>query len=322
MRRSIRAVILAVGLALVTSAWGQAYPGRPLRVVIPFPAGGTTDLNARAIAAQLERQLGQSIVVDNRVGANGIIATELVARAAPDGHTLLYVSSSISLNPSIYRKLPYDTVKDFIPVTQAAAAVGFLIIASPSLPANSVKDLIALASRPDARVAFGSPGYGNSLHLAAEVFQARTGTHMLHVPYKGVAPALNAVMGGEIQLAFMPPTIAVPQVKAGKARALAFTGPVRWPLMADVPALAETVPGLVIAAGWDGCFVPARVPGEIVTRLQAEIRKAAHAPKVREFLVNGGYDPIGSTPGEFRKFFHSEIKRYAQIVQEAKIQPE
>jgi tripartite-type tricarboxylate transporter receptor subunit TctC len=213
-------------------------------------------------------------------------------------------------------------MKDLLPVTEVAAAVGFLMVVSPSLPVNSLKELIALGRSNDAKLAFGTPGYGNSLHLAAEVFKLRTGTHMLHVPYKGVALALNAVIGGEVQIAFMPPTIAVAQVKAGKARALAFTNATRWAQMPDVPTLAETVPGLVIAAGWDGVFAPAGVPAPIVTSLQSGFSQALQAPKVREVLVTGGYDPVGSTSDEFRKFFQSEVRRYAAIVREAKIQPE
>ena len=303
-------------------AQAQNFPSRPLRVVIPFPAGGTTDVNARVLAARLDSLLGQPVVVDNRVGANGIIATELVARAAPDGHTLLYVSSSISLNPSIYKKLPYDTLRDFAPVTAVAQAVGFLLVAGPSLPAANVKELIALAKKPDSKISFGSPGYGNSLHLAGEVFKQRTATNLLHVPYKGVGPALTGVMAGEVQLAFMPPTIAVPQVRAGRARALAFTGPARWNLMPEVPTLSETVPGFAIAAGWDGVFAPARVPAATVTTIQRAFQRVLQEPKVRELLIAGGYDPVGSTPEEFRQFFLGEMKRYADIVRDAKIQPE
>ena len=315
----------AVTVAVVvysTAAWAQDFPKRPLRLVIPFPAGGTTDVNARVVAGQMDRLLGQPAVVDNRVGANGIIATELVARAAPDGYTLLYVSSSISLNPSIYKKLPYDTLRDLVPVTSVAAAAGFLMVAGPSLPVASVKELIALAKMPESKVNFGSPGYGNSLHLAGEVFKMRTGTQMLHVPYKGIGIALTAVMAGEVNLAFMPPTIAVPQVKSGRARALAFTGPVRWGLMPEVPTLSETIPGFTIAAGWDGLFVPSRVSSETILKIQRAVRAALQDSRVREVLVAGGYDPVGSTPEEFRKFFLGEMKRYADIVQDAKIQSE
>ena len=187
---------------------------------------------------------------------------------------------------------------------------------------RSVKELIALAKKPEAKIAFGSPGYGNSLHLAGEVFKLRTGSSMLHVPYKGVGPALTAAMAGEVQIAFMPPTIAVPQVRAGRARALAFTGAARWPLMPEVPTLSETIAGFTIAAGWDGIFVPARVPVAAVNKIQSAIRTVIQEPKVRELLVAGGYEPVGSTPEEFRKFFLGEMNRYAEIVREAKIQPE
>ncbi len=299
----------------------QDFPTRPMRLVVPFPAGGTTDVNARTISGQLERQLGQAIVVDNRVGANGIIATELVARAAPDGHTLLYVSSSISLNPSIYRKLPYDTVREFAPVTLAASAVGFLVVTTAALPVASVKELVALSRTPEAKLAFGSPGYGNSLHLAGEIFKLRTGANLLHVPYKGIALALNAVIGNEVQLVFLPPTIAVPQVKAGKARAIAFTGPQRWNVLPDVPTLAETIPGFQIQAGWDGVFAPARTPAPVIERIQQEFARALQTPKVRDYLVSGGYEPSGSTPAEFKAFFQSEMKRYEAIVKQAGIKP-
>jgi tripartite-type tricarboxylate transporter receptor subunit TctC len=318
----VTAALSAAVFTLEHSAWGQAYPVRPVRLVAPFLAGGTTDVNARTLIEQLKRQFGQSIVVDNRAGANGIIGTEIVARAAPDGYTLLYVSSSMALNPSIYRKLPYDPVKDFVPVTQVAAMVGFLLIVNPSLPANSVRELIVMAQAKDSKIAFGSFGYGNASHLAAEVFKLHTGTQMLHVPYKGTAVARNGLLGGEVQLLFGPPTVFVEHVKAGKLRALGFSGTSRWAMMPEVPTLAETVPGLYITAGWDSVFAPARVSGDIISRLWTEIHKALQVPKVREFLVSGGYEPVGSAPQEFRQFFQSEMKRYAQIVRDAKIQAE
>ncbi len=322
LRCLVTAALSAAALTLGHSVWAQAYPIRPVRLVAPFPAGGTTDVNARTLIAQLERQLGQPIVVDNRAGANGIIGTEIVARAAPDGHTLLYVSSSMALNPSIYRKLPYDPVKDFVPVAQVAAMVGFLLIAHPSLPANSIRELIVVAQGKDSKIAFGSFGHGNASHLAAEVFKLHTGTQMLHVPYKGSGLAVNALLGGEVQLLFGPPTVFVEHVKAGKLRALGFSGASRWALMPEVPTLAETVPGLHITAGWDSVFAPSRVSDDIVARLSTEIRKALQTPRVREFLVNGGYEPVGSAPQEFRQFFQSELKRYAQIVRDANIQAE
>jgi tripartite-type tricarboxylate transporter receptor subunit TctC len=309
-------------IALTAAARADTYPARPVRLVVPFPAGGTTDINARTLGAQLERGLGQPFVVDNRAGASGIIACDIVAKAAPDGHTLLYVSSSITLNPNIFRKLPYDTVKDFAPITRVASAVGFLLVISPSLPVSSLKEFIALGKAPDTKLSFGSAGIGNPLHLAGEVFNLRAGTHMLHVPYKGVAPAITAVIGGEVQALFTPPTAAVAHVKSGKLRALGFSGTARWAVLPDVPTFAETVPGLYVPAGWDGLFAPARTPAAIISRLQTEVRKALEVPRVREAYLGGGYEPAGSAPDEFRRFFVAEIKRYAETVRDAKIRPE
>jgi tripartite-type tricarboxylate transporter receptor subunit TctC len=313
-------VVLLLAFLAQTQA-AQTFPNRPVRLIVPFAAGGTTDVNARTIGAQLERQLGQPFVVDNRVGANGIIATGIVAKSAPDGYTLFYVSSAIALNPSMYRNLPYDTTKDLAPVTRVASAVGFLLVVNNALPVNSARDLVAL-SKTGEKIAFGSAGIGNPLHLAGEVFKFRTGAQMLHVPYKGIALALNALIGNEVQVVFLPPTIAVPQIKAGKVRALGFSGAARWSLLADVPTLSESVPGLQIPAGWDAVFVPARTPPELIAKLQTEFRQAVNVPRIREQLVAGGYDPIGESPDAFRRFFLSEIRRYAEIIREAKIQPE
>jgi tripartite-type tricarboxylate transporter receptor subunit TctC len=318
----VHGLLAALLIAFAAGAWGQTYPTRPVRLVVPFPAGGTTDINARTLAAQLERQLGHAIVADNRAGASGIIACDIVAKAAPDGHTLLYVSSSIALNPNIFRKLPYDTVRDFAPVTRVASAVGFLLVVSPSLTASSLKEFIALGKAPDTKLSFGSAGIGNPLHLAGEVFNLRAGTHMLHVPYKGVAPAITAVIGGEVQALFTPPPAAVAHIKTGKLRALGFSGTARWAVLPDVPTFAETVPGLYVPAGWDGLFAPSRTPAALVNKLQAAVRKALDVPKVSEAYVSGGYEPAGSTPEEFRRFFVAEIKRYAKIVRDAKIQSE
>jgi len=322
LRRLPAALLAAAVIIMAGAVWAQAYPQRPIRMMAPFPAGGTTDVNARTLIAQLERQLGQPIVLDNRAGANGIIGTEIVARAAPDGYTLLYVSSSMALNPNIYRKLPYDPLKDFAPVSEVAAMVGFLLIVNPALPANSLKELIALSQARDGKIAFGSFGIGNASHLAAEAFMLHTGARMLHVPYKGSGLAVNALLGNEVQLLFGPPTVFMEHVKAGRLRAIGFSGGKRWSVMPDLPTFAEAVPGLNITAGWDSVFAPARVPAEIVNRLSGEIKTALQAPKVRDFLVGGGYDPIGSTPQEFRQFFQSELSRYAEIVRAANVKAE
>jgi tripartite-type tricarboxylate transporter receptor subunit TctC len=289
---------------------------------VPFPAGGTTDTNLRGISAQLERQLGQAIVIDNRAGANGIIGTDIVAKSASDGHTLLYVSSSFALNPLLYKKLPYDALKDFMPVSRVAGAVGFIIAVNPASPHKTLADLIAAAKRNDAKLSYGTPGVGSSMHLGLESLKAHTGTNLLHVPYKGVAPAMSALLGNEIQVTMMPPTILVPQIKAGRIHALAFTGAARWPVLPEVPSITETLPGYTIAAGWDGLFAPARTPAAIATQLQTAFRKTLDNPKLREVLAAGGYDVVCDTPDAFRRFLQSETQRYGALVRKSNIQAE
>jgi len=313
------------------SAWAQsppkdpasAYPNRPIRLLMPFPAGGSPDALGRTLASQVESQLGQNIVVDNRTGANGIIAYELTAKAAPDGYTLVHATPSFALNTIVYKKLPYDLHKDYSPITNIAQGYGYLLVGHPSVPATSVKDLIALAKSGAKPLTFGSPGVGNTLHLAAELINARGALHMLHVPYKGVAPALTALLGGEIQLMIVQPPAGVAQVKAGKLRALGFTGAKRWDGMPDMPTVAESgLPGFVVHFAWNGWYAPAKTPREIVVRLQSEVRKALQVPKVREFFVNSGWEVLGSTPEELRKYVDAELVRYAEAARVAKIQPE
>ena len=321
MRSLTAFAVLACAWCAVVSA--QPYPSHPIRLVIPFAAGGTPDAIGRVLAARLEPTLKQSIVIDNRAGANGIIGVEIVARAAPDGYTLLMTSSSFVINSIVYRRLPYDIHRDFIPVTNVALGLGYLLLVHPSLPANSVQELIAVAGKKDGQLSYGSPGVGNSLHLAAELFSVRAGIRMVHVPYKGISLAFNALLGGEVQVLFIPPTIAVQQVKAGKARALGFTGLSRWQVLPEVPTVAEAgLPGFHMEAGWHGWFAPARTPGDIIAKLNAEIRKALRVPQVREFLVAGGYEPVGNSPSEFRQFVNSDIQRYTEIVRAANIKPE
>jgi tripartite-type tricarboxylate transporter receptor subunit TctC len=317
--KSLLAATIAVACGIGTAH--AQYPDRPIRWVVPFPAGGTTDTNARTLTQQLERQMKASFVVDNRSGANGIIGTEIVAKAAADGHTLLHVSSSIAANPHIYKKLPYDTLKDLQPVTRIASAVGFLFLGSRGFAATNVKELVALDKKGE-RITSGSPGIGSAMHFGVEAFNQRAGTNLVHVPYKGVAPALTALIGNEVQVAFMPPTIAMPQVQAGKIRVLAFAGEKRWSMMPDVPTISETIPGLVIPAGWDGLFAPAGVPKDIVARLHSEVRKAIAVDKVREHLVSGGYEPTGDSPEEFNAFLRSEIARYGEMAKKVGLKPE
>lgn len=308
--------LVTIGAA---TAYGQSFPSRPIRLVAPFPAGGTADAIARAVGNQVGAQLGQQFVVDNRSGANGIIGTDIVAKAAPDGHTVLHVTGSFVINPSIYRKLPYDIFRDFVPVTNIVLGDGYLLLANPSVPVASVRELVAL-SKKGAPLNYSSPGVGNTLHLAGALFNVRAGTRLAHVPYKGVAPAMNAVLAGEAQVTFMPPTVALPHVKAGRLKALGFTGGKRWPGMPDLPTMTEAgIPQFELSGSWHGWFAPAKTPQKIVDTLQSEARRALQVAQVREYIVNGGYQPDGRSAREFRDFVRAEFARYAEMVQIAKV---
>ena len=296
----------------------QQYPTRPIRLIVPFPAGGTADVIARGVASEVSTQLGQTIVIDNRGGANGIIGIEIVAKSAPDGYTLLHSTASIVINPSIYTKLPYDTFRDFDPVTNLVLGTGYLVVLHPAVPAKTVKELIALAR--SGKVSYSSPGVGNTLHLAAEMFATRTGVSLLHVPYKGVAPALSALLAGEVQMTLIPPTIAVPQIKTGRARAIAFTGATRFAGLPQLPTMSEAgVADLVLVGAWHGWFAAAKSPRDAIARLHQEVAKSLKVPKVRDLIVAGGYEPDGRNPAEFAKFLRSETARFAEMVRVAKV---
>ena len=310
-------VMLATG-----SLSAQPYPTRPIRLIVPFPAGGTADVLARSITNETGAQLGQPFVIDNRGGANGIIGIDIVAKAPPDGHTLLHVTAAFVINPHVYLKLPYDVFRDFEPVTNAVLGTGYLVLLHPAVAANTVKELIALANDPkmSGKLSYSSPGVGNTLHLAAELFATRTGIKLLHVPYKGVAPALNAVLAGEVQMTLIPPTIAVPQIKAGRAKAIAFTGSTRFPGLPQLPTMTEAgIQNLELTGAWHGWFAPAKTPANVLARLHQEVAKSLQAPRVREVIVTGGYEPDGRPPAEFRAFLRLEYERYAEMVRVANV---
>ena len=318
-QRSVIAFATAL-LAACTHVCAQTYPNRPIRVVVNFPAGGNVDTIARLQTTQMENQLGRPIVVDNRAGANGIIGIEIAAKAAPDGYTLLFSPSSIVVNQVVYPKISYDLRRDFAPITNAAVGSGYLLVVHPAVQAHTVRELIALAKNPDKPLTYSTAGTGNPQHFLGELFNARAGTRLIHVPYKGVPQAVVALLGGEVNVTFMPPPVVAQYVKEGRMRALGFTGAARWDGMPDVPTIAEAaLPGFEMRTGWQGWFAPANTPAAIVARLNTEIRKALQAPKVRDFLVAGGYDVIGDSPADFRKFIDAELKRYAEIVRVTKI---
>ncbi len=301
---------------------GQGYPVRPVRVIVPFATGGP-DTVARLVGAHLAQALGQPFVVENRPAANGIVGADAVAKAAPDGYTLLVHSSGFVGAPAIYKKLPYDTVADFTPVTNLAANLGTFLVVHPSVPANTVQEFITLAKKPESKISFSSPGIGNTLHLIGGLFNARAGIEMLHIPYKGGGPAIAAVVSGEVQAMFGSPQIALPHIRAGKIRALATTLPGRAPYMPEIPTMAEAgVADMVADGGWFGMFAPAKTPMEIVNRLHEEVRKALADPAIREKLNTFGLGPMGDPPAAFKVLVADEIKKYAEMARLAGIQPE
>src|SRR5262245_50914814 len=315
------AAIPAMLGALAAPAFSQDYPVRPIRMMIPQPPGGTMDTMARALSDPLVRELGQNIVIDNRSGANGIIAGETLARSAPDGYTLLYTSASLANNQLVMKKPPFDVLKDFAPVTLANTLPGYLIIVNAQSPAKSLKDLVELSK--STRVHYGSSGVGNSQHLLGELINSRTGARMVHVPYKGFALIVNAVLGNEIQVVFGSPTTVIAHINAGRLRAVAYTGAKRLPSMPDLPTVAESaIPGMVFEASWHGIFAPAATPRPVILRLQTEVARALREPRLNRYIVESGHEPSGNTPEEFRKFLARYLEDTAEQLRIARVDPQ
>ena len=316
-----RTLILILSALAIAEVCAQDYPARPIRFVVSSAPGGTQDAVARLVANQVGGQIGKQVVVDNRGGANGIIGCDIVAHAAPDGYTLLYAATAFAIMPSVSKKLPFDVVRDFVPITRVGVLEGALLLVHPNLPAQNVRELIDLAKNRS--LTFGSPGVGNSLHLMAELFNVSAGTHMIHVPYKGAGPSLNALLSSEIQMAFIPPPVAIPYVKAGRVRALGYSGTRRLAALPEMPTIAEAgLTGFGMDLGWQALFAPARTPNAIVGRLYTEVKRALETPKLRESLLASGYEPKGETPEEFRRLFLQDIKRYAELTRVARIEAE
>lgn len=299
----------------------QAFPVRPLRIIVPTGAGGITDILARLIGQRLAESLGQPVVIDNRPGVGGIVGTQIATQAAPDGHTLLMVFPAHPVNPSLVRKLPYDTVRDLAPVTMVSA-VALLLTVNASLPVRNVRELIALAQERPGQVNFGAVGRGSLGHLGAELFRARTGTQMTLVPYKGAPQVFAALVGGEIAMYFVATMgSAMPLVQAGRLRLLGVSTRERLPALPDVPPIADTVPGYEVR-GWNGLLVPAGTPRAIVDRLNREIVRIIRSREFAERLAGEGAIPVGNTPAEFDAIIRADIAKWAQVVREAGLQPD
>ena len=314
----MRAASICLVTALLPVASGmagaQAYPVKPVRMVVPFPAGGATDIVGRLIAQKLTESWGQQVIVDNRGGAGGTIGSDVAAKSAPDGYTMLVgTSSTHAIAPSLYSKLAYDPVRDFAPVTLVASAT-ILLAVHPSLPARNVRELIALAKKKPNALSFASSGNGGISHLIGEHFKSVGGIEMLHVPYKGDTPALIDLVSGQVHLMFGTAVSFLPYVKAGRLNALAVTNPQRSPIAPDVPTVAESgLPGFE-ALQWFGIFVPAGTSRDIVARLNAEIVKIARLPDIRERMTSLGADAVGNTPEQFAAFLKADTAKWAKVV--------
>ncbi len=313
------APMLLLACAPLCSA--QDYPVKPVRIVIGFPPGGPNELTARPVAQKLQEFLGQPFILDHRPGANSIIATELVAKSPPDGYALLFVSTAFSINPSSYAKLPYDPVRDFAPVSPLAAG-DIVLVVNPVVPARSLKELIALARARPGKLNFASSGAGGSLHLSGELFKQVTGVDMVHVPYKGAAPALTEVIGGHVDSMFIAAPPAIPHIRSAKVRALGVASAQRAPALPEVPTMAEGgLRGFEVASGY-GIVVAAKTPAALVARLNEAIGKAVTSPEVKERFSAIGLRPETASAAQFTERLHADIVRWRKVVAAARLVPQ
>ena len=314
LKKYLRFALAFLLSGLCAGAGAQDFPNRPVRIVVPFEAGAP-DAIARIVAQQLTAQTGQTFVVENRPGANGMIGADAVAKAKPDGYTVLVTSTSITVNPSIYRKLPYDLAKDLVPVTNLGAVEALLVVVNPSVPAQNLQEFLAFAKKKDSRVSYGSPGTGNQLHVASELFNVRAGLGMVHIPYKGAGPAATALLSGQIQLLVTTPPLVLAHIRAGKLRALAYTHNKRASYLPDVPTMNEAgFPGFEVDGGWFGMFAPAHTPPAIVAKLSTEAKRAMQTPEVTRRMEAESTDAVGNTPQEFAVEVKAEYAKWVALV--------
>jgi tripartite-type tricarboxylate transporter receptor subunit TctC len=317
----LRPFAFLLGFALALDAAAQSFPSRTVRVVIPFAAGGAVDTVGRLVSARLSDAWKQPVVVENRPGAGGLIAADLVAKAPPDGHLLLLGTIALAVTPSTYRKLPYDPMKDLVPLTQITAHALVLTVNS-KLPVHSVQDLVALSKAKRGTLSYGTTGTGTSNHLLMELLNLTTGSDLLHVPYKGDAPAVAAMISGEVQAGLLPAIGVVQHAQAGRLRPLGVTGTKRTPVLPDVPTMGEAGVAGFEAPSWMGLFSPAGLPRDVTARIQGEVARVLQQGDVRERFAREGFEPIGNTPAEFNQRFMADYATYAKVVKDAHIAPQ
>jgi tripartite-type tricarboxylate transporter receptor subunit TctC len=317
-----RRAFLAAALALFAGgASAQAWPSKPIRIVVPFTPGGSTDILGRAIGQKLAESLGQQVIVENRPGAGGSIGAEAVARAAPDGYTLLMGHiGTLAVNPTLYPKLGYDPVKSFVPVAWVARVTNVLVV-NPSVPAANVQELVKLARAQPGRLRYASGGNGSAAHLAVEYFKLQTQTDIVHVPYKGTGPAVTDLLGGQVEMMMSGAPALLPHVRAGKLRALAVTSLERNSVLPETPTLAESgLPGYKVSL-WMGLFVPARTPGAVTARLNRDVGTLSGTADFRSALAEQGFDPLAATPDAFSKLLRDEVARWRKVILDAGLKP-
>jgi tripartite-type tricarboxylate transporter receptor subunit TctC len=319
---SLRILLLALICACAVEARAQSsYPSRPVRIVVPSPPAGGTDIIARVLAQHFSTAMGQQFFVENRPGAGNMIGIESVARSAPDGYTLLFVPSTLALNSVMYKKVSYDPVRDFAPITLAAAANNVLVI-NPAIPAKTLIEFIALAKQKPGQLTYGTPGIGTSPHMSMELFKSLAGVDLQHVPYRGTAPAMTDMIGGQISAMFSNALTAKPQIESGAIRALGVSGRKRSQALPDIPPIAEAgLPGYE-ATQWYGLVAPAGTPPEIIARLHAEATKALETQEMKDKLAGDGAEPVGTTPAEFAAHIKGELEKWAGVARAAHIEPQ
>jgi tripartite-type tricarboxylate transporter receptor subunit TctC len=321
MKRCVLLSALTIAAcALAGTAHAQKFPERPIRIVVPFPPGGSPDANARALGKYLYASLNQPIVVDNRSGADGIIGTDHVVKSQPNGYTYLFMGHTLITNALLNEHQPFDVMRDLAPVTMFGLSDGYVIVVHPAVRATSVADLVALSKSGSRELRYGTPGVGTSQNLAGELFNTLAGAKIVHIPYRGLGAAVNALLGGdELQVGFVPMSVVAQQVVNGKLRAVANTANARWKRWPDIPTVAETIPGFAFSGGWHGMFAPAKTPPQILALMHSEVKKALAVQELRDYLQVAGYEPVGSSPEEFRQYLLADFGRWREYIRIARV---